>query len=384
VAEEDNHKPKGSEAEPDDEPTVSSGYTKETKPGDHYTKEPGQPWKKEDKKEAPERKITIVKHQWGKKNENWYNHEGYLGHFEEKGKKEGKFGSVKGETGFFRLKTEATSEISIDVDKRELNLTPIAAKVEFSAMHAEAEGEFKLGEWVASWFEVHEAKQSGGGTPGIPSLMAARVGDLTTHGSPLLPGIGSPDVRIGNKPAWRTIEDTHLCPIVKGLIPDVGGVVAVGSPTVFINFQHACRVGDMVVEIPGGPNPIAMGCPTVFIGSGKGEGITVKVKGEVDHYVAEGDLELGLVASKEEIRGKAKIGGMLALFKGAIEGGITIPLWGSHSLTLKAKAEGTLGSLGAEAEAEGSWTKEEGFHGSWRLGAHVGAGGSVGFSLGFK
>ena len=48
------------------------------------------------------------------------------------------------------------------------------------------------------------------------------------------------------------------------------GSVIVGSPTVFINNQMACRIQDIVVEKPGtamGPaNPIAMGCPTVLIG----------------------------------------------------------------------------------------------------------------------
>jgi uncharacterized Zn-binding protein involved in type VI secretion len=48
------------------------------------------------------------------------------------------------------------------------------------------------------------------------------------------------------------------------------GSVMEGSPTVFINGQMACRVGDIVMEKPGlamGPvNPIVMGCPTVIIG----------------------------------------------------------------------------------------------------------------------
>lgn len=95
---------------------------------------------------------------------------------------------------------------------------------------------------------------------------AARLTDLTSHGSPLFPGTGSLNVLIGGLPAWRTLVDLHACPIVKGLVPDVGGVVMVGSPTVLINFQMACRVMDQVVEIPGGPNPIVMGCPTVIIG----------------------------------------------------------------------------------------------------------------------
>ena len=95
---------------------------------------------------------------------------------------------------------------------------------------------------------------------------AARITDMTSHGSPLVPGPGSMTVLIGGLPAWRTLIDFHACPIVKGLVPDVGGVVMVGSPTVWIDFQMSCRVMDMVVEIPGGPNPIMMGCPTVLIG----------------------------------------------------------------------------------------------------------------------
>ena len=43
---------------------------------------------------------------------------------------------------------------------------------------------------------------------------AARVTDLTTHGSPLAPGPGSLDVIIGGLPAWRTLVDFHACPIV--------------------------------------------------------------------------------------------------------------------------------------------------------------------------
>ncbi len=95
---------------------------------------------------------------------------------------------------------------------------------------------------------------------------AARLGDLTSHGSPLAPGIGSTDVLIGGMPAWRALIDFHACPIVKGLVPDVGGVVMMGSPTVMVDFMMACRVMDMVVEIPGGPNPIVLGCFTVLIG----------------------------------------------------------------------------------------------------------------------
>src|SRR5215468_9819592 len=100
----------------------------------------------------------------------------------------------------------------------------------------------------------------------MPYGPAARVGDLTSHGSPLAPGTGSTNVLIGSMPAWRALMDFHACPIVKGLIPDVGGMIMMGSPTVLINSMMACRVMDMVVEIPGGPNPVAMGATNVCIG----------------------------------------------------------------------------------------------------------------------
>ena len=94
---------------------------------------------------------------------------------------------------------------------------------------------------------------------------AARVGDLTSHGTPLAPGPGSPTVLIGGLPAWRAGGDTHTCPLVTGVVPHVGGVVAVGSFTVFIENLPAARQGDIIVE-GGPPNTIAMGCLTVIIG----------------------------------------------------------------------------------------------------------------------
>jgi hypothetical protein len=104
----------------------------------------------------------------------------------------------------------------------------------------------------------------------MPAMPAARVTDLTTHGSPLLPGPGSPNTLIGFLPAWRTIIDQHACPAASLTGADGVGSVIIGSINVFINMQMACRVMDIVVEKPGtamGPvNPIAVGCPTVIIG----------------------------------------------------------------------------------------------------------------------
>jgi uncharacterized Zn-binding protein involved in type VI secretion len=56
-----------------------------------------------------------------------------------------------------------------------------------------------------------------------------------------------------------------LCPLVDGLKPHVGGVVAVGSVTVMIGGLPAARRGDRIVEA-GAPNAIAAGAPTVIIG----------------------------------------------------------------------------------------------------------------------
>jgi uncharacterized Zn-binding protein involved in type VI secretion len=70
---------------------------------------------------------------------------------------------------------------------------------------------------------------------------------------------------IAGQPAWRVGSDTHVCPLVDGVKPHVGGVVSVGSMTVMIGGLPAARQGDMVVEA-GAPNPIALGAMTVMIG----------------------------------------------------------------------------------------------------------------------
>lgn len=94
---------------------------------------------------------------------------------------------------------------------------------------------------------------------------AARLGDLTSHGTPLAPGPGSPTVLIEGMPAWCAEADLHACPLVTGIVPHVGGVVEKGSVTVLIEDLPAARMGDVIVEV-GPPNAIAMGCLTVMIG----------------------------------------------------------------------------------------------------------------------
>ena len=94
---------------------------------------------------------------------------------------------------------------------------------------------------------------------------AARVGDSTSHGTPLAPGPGCATVLIGGKPAWRAGSDTHICPLSDGPKPHVGGVVAMGSISVLIGGLPAARMGDSIVEV-GAPNTIVVGDPTVMIG----------------------------------------------------------------------------------------------------------------------
>ena len=110
----------------------------------------------------------------------------------------------------------------------------------------------------------------------MPGKPAARVSDPTTHGAPLAPGPGSMTVLIANMPAWRATIDQHACPAVSITGADGVGAVIMGSPTVFIENQMACRQNDIVVEKPGlamGPmNPIMMGCMTVLIGESGGAG----------------------------------------------------------------------------------------------------------------
>ncbi len=66
-------------------------------------------------------------------------------------------------------------------------------------------------------------------------------------------------------PAAR-VSDMHVCPLVTGTVPHVGGpILPAGAPTVMIVGMPAARVGDMAVCV-GPPDTIAAGSATVFIG----------------------------------------------------------------------------------------------------------------------
>ncbi len=68
----------------------------------------------------------------------------------------------------------------------------------------------------------------------------------------------------GGRPQSR-ITDMHVCPMVTGVVPHVGGPIAMGCFTVFVGKLPAARVSDMAVCV-GPPDIIAMGSGTVFIG----------------------------------------------------------------------------------------------------------------------
>jgi uncharacterized Zn-binding protein involved in type VI secretion len=95
---------------------------------------------------------------------------------------------------------------------------------------------------------------------------AARVGDNTRHGSPLGPGPGSTNVRIGGMPAWRAWADLHACPLSDGAKAHGSGMVAGGSGRVWINNLPAARMGDQIIEATS-VNSVAAGCTRVLIGS---------------------------------------------------------------------------------------------------------------------
>lgn len=66
-------------------------------------------------------------------------------------------------------------------------------------------------------------------------------------------------------PAAR-ITDMHVCPLVTGTVPHVGGpILPPGAPTVLIEGLPAARVGDLATCV-GPPDTIAVGSGTVFIG----------------------------------------------------------------------------------------------------------------------
>ena len=66
-----------------------------------------------------------------------------------------------------------------------------------------------------------------------------------------------------SRPAAR-LSDMHVCPLVSGLVPHVGGPIILGSPNVLIGNLPAARLTDMATCV-GPPDMIAVGSATVLI-----------------------------------------------------------------------------------------------------------------------
>ncbi|PKQ62884.1 hypothetical protein BZG02_11870 [Labilibaculum filiforme] len=73
-----------------------------------------------------------------------------------------------------------------------------------------------------------------------------------------------------------TIGSMHVCPMVSGLVPHVGGpIVGPGAPNVLINGKPAALMGDMCVCV-GPPDVVAQGNPAVLI-----NGVPVVCQGDL-------------------------------------------------------------------------------------------------------
>ncbi len=66
-----------------------------------------------------------------------------------------------------------------------------------------------------------------------------------------------------SRPAARA-SDMHVCPMVTGIIPHVGGPIIMGAPTVLVCNMPQARVGDPVTCV-GPPDTVAMGSFTVMV-----------------------------------------------------------------------------------------------------------------------
>lgn len=67
------------------------------------------------------------------------------------------------------------------------------------------------------------------------------------------------------RPAAR-ITDMHVCPMVTGIVPHVGGPIIKGLPTVLTGKLPQARLTDMATCV-GPPDMIVMGSTTVLVGS---------------------------------------------------------------------------------------------------------------------
>ena len=274
---------------------------------------------------------------------------------------------------------------SVDLAKKSAKVTVIDASVEGSVVHAQVD----LVDKIKHLLFGDDKKPAPPPAPTSP--MAARMGDLTMHLGPLAPGPGSSNVFIGGSPAWRVGLDVHLCPAPGS--PHGPGPTSPGALTVLINGAPAARATDFVVEPAGGPDVIAVGCPTVLIGvvtppppagpppAGSDDPPWVKfesvAKGDLGKV--EGKLDVGIEGSLSERSLKAGAEGEVfaAVLKGELplKMRVRIPFT-SYYVGLGVKVEGSLLSAGAGANADATFNKGDTlFEASAGAKAGVGIGG---------
>ena len=139
------------------------------------------------------------------------------------------------------------------------------------------------------------AAAAASGAPGAAATAGSMVATLTTANVALTTTWTAASVVPGGQPAANIaytegikaataaaasavmssmagISDMHVCPVLVPAPPHGPGFVTRGSRSVNIGNLPAARQGDRVFEACGGPDPIAMGCPTVNIGDGGGGG----------------------------------------------------------------------------------------------------------------
>ncbi|HEX3436550.1 MAG TPA: PAAR domain-containing protein [Pseudacidobacterium sp.] len=93
-------------------------------------------------------------------------------------------------------------------------------------------------------------------------MPACTITSQTAHGG--IVTVGFPQVLINMMPASR-IGDLHVCPMVTGIVPHVGGPFILGSMTVLTGFMPQSRVTDQLVCV-GPPDVAVMGATTVLVG----------------------------------------------------------------------------------------------------------------------
>ena len=109
-------------------------------------------------------------------------------------------------------------------------------------------------------------------------MPACRITDATAHGG--IVTLGFPQVLIGMMPASR-IGDLHVCPMVTGIVPHVGGPFILGSPTVLVGMMPQSRVTDMLTCV-GPPDTAIVGEFTVLVGMAGAGGAAAASAGVVD------------------------------------------------------------------------------------------------------